>query len=160
VELTYDEILEVKASLQSYVDKVRMEIEIIEGALQLLTKISNNKKINVSTIFLPEEILRLNEVKANKKPGIEWKKAVYETIRKSNFFLSSKMIYDRMLVYHPFQLGDKRYSQKCISSALVNLVADGKVGKFKDESGLYFFGDTERHFEATGKPNLQFFTNT
>ncbi len=157
VEFTYEDLVAFRAKLKIYLDNLKEEVVTLEGTITEINKISNNKKNNTSRIFLPEEMLKLRESKANEKSGIEWKKVVYEIVRKSDRFLNSKMIFNKIRVDRPFQISDERYALKCISSALVNLVSDGKVGKFKSGSGLYFFGDTERHFSDIGKPNFDYF---
>jgi transposase len=159
VEFTYEDLVAFSARLKIYLDNLKKEVITLESIIAEINNISSGKKNNSSRIFLPEEILKLRESKANEKSGIEWKKVVYEVVRKSDRFLNGKMIFNKIRVDRPFQISDERYALKCISSALVNLVSDGKVGKFKSGSGLYFFGDTERHFSDSGKPNFDFFFN-
>lgn len=155
VEFTYSELLSIRDSLNKNVKELKGEVSLLEDAIIQLNKILG-KRQGAEIIALPEEILNLSSNKSNRKVRLEWKKIVYDTIRKSDNFLSTKMIFAKIRVSRPFQLNDERYSIKCISSSLVNLCSEGKVGKIKSESGVYFFGDTMKHFKGNGQPDLSF----
>jgi hypothetical protein len=156
VEFTYRELIDIKASLEKNLQESKKEMNLLEDAISELHKIVS-KRNGQSIFVLPQEILKLSDSKAKSNSRIEWKKVVYEVVKRSDRFLNGKMIFNKIRVHYPFQVDDERYSKKCISSALVNLVYEGKVGRIKSPSGRYFFGDTGKHFGDDGHANPEYF---
>ncbi|GGA89364.1 hypothetical protein [Puia dinghuensis] len=160
VEYTLDELRTVKSSIENYLKELRKETHSVENTIRELSQILNNKRNLHSTIILPEEFLMIKEAIIGDKLSIEWKKLTYEIVKRSDRFLTSVMIYEKARIYHPHQIKDRRYAIKCISSSLVSLVSEGKIGKFKNETGPYFFGEASKHFRDDGKPDPACFPAT
>ena len=137
--------------MKEHTYELEKSLLIVADVLSVSDK--NDDKVE---ILLPESLLNIKEDEVIKEK-IKWKEAVYKAITNSNKFLSGQMIFERLKINYPIELHNRRSSMKNISSAISNLVQEGKVGKFKNHVGLYFFGHSIKHFEKNGKPNMNLY---
>jgi len=159
---TIQEVKQLKKKLTDKSYKLQNDLSEVDIKIKRIDNLiaAAKNKDQSAEIIIPQEIFQSETHHEIAFGAIKWKSCILRIIKASNKFLSCNIIYDKLLIEHSMELRDKRVAMKSISSALVNLVSEGKVGKFKDEKGLFHFGDILKHFEKNGRPNMAFHKNS
>lgn len=142
-----DSLIKAKEKSETQLSKINTAILVIDNSLQVSISSQNNIEI-----ILPEDLLNMDR-ENEKESQLRWREQILMLLSKADHFLSTSEIYNSLLPHFPLQLRDKRKSIKTISSSLVALTRDGKIGKVTGDSGQLVFGDSIKHFMPSGKPN-------
>lgn len=149
------ELQELKDSFSS--NRILLEEKLLKlnSTLKNIDDILNaaGKSDKNLEVILQENLIDY-DFKIETTENVRWKKEIFEIILASNYFLSASGIYSELLRKHPIQLTNKRSSIKTISATLISLLRDGKIGRLKEKSGQFIYGEISKHFTRDGKPNL------
>jgi len=147
---TFEELRNLKAAFSQSKSQLEDQLILINSSLEA---IEQTLKLHVFQknieIVLPENLLSIDNINGN-IDHIKWRDEILDVVGKSKNFLSAKEIYDKLRIKYPIQLKEERKSIKTISSALVFMVRDGRVGRMKSENKRLVFGDISKHFTANG----------
>ena len=153
---THKELKIMIETLNENKNSLSESLSKVNSALGLINNYIDVSHQNVNTeVLLPENLIEVNFSIRNNS-SIKWKDGVLEILRQSDGFLSTNVIYTLLYIKHPIELNDRRKSIKTISSTLLALIKDGKVGRITDESGRFIFGNSKTHFTPNGLPNKHY----
>lgn len=160
VKYNLADIKEMKIRLGKQLGELKLQTVNVESCFRQVEQViqCSKKAPDNSEIILPEDFLCATIVSQCSRKKVEWKKLVKQTISDSNIFLNCQMIFDKGRILFPLQSIHRRDCIKSISSALTNLIFEGKIGKFKDDrTKLFYYGDIDKHFTKEGKANMKYF---
>ena len=148
LELMKSSLIKSRELLAENLLKIDSAIEFIENSVKITFSNSDTE------IVVPENLLEIN-YENNTNSAIKWKEETLELINFSSGFLSTNAIYLKLKTKYPLELSEKRKSIKTISSTLLALVNEMKIGRVTDDSGVFIFGsiDSDKHFQPNGSPN-------
>jgi hypothetical protein len=152
---TRADLQKLSSNLCSEIRTYQKEIESLKATYNNIQSVlfESKNKSDESELFLDKLFLLKKDTL---RKSFQWRKEILKIINSSDEFLNCNTIYIKLKVHHfPF-LTDERESSKSISCALHNLYYKGKIGRFEDGDGLYYYGNIEKHFYKNNQPIMSY----